>query len=134
MLIYFIKKYFLLVSIRVKKEHSNVWGFQFLFLIYSKIDSRFKIFYKSQLTIQCTAGILMNIGTHVYADNKKVIFTMTTHNVISKYSYYLHNIFVLNCNSANINLNNQKDSYVQQKLNLLSAFLIGEEHKTSLLL
>lgn len=134
MLIYFIKKVFFASKYSGEKRTLKCLGFSVSFLIYSKIDSRFKIFYKSQLTLQCTAGILINIGTHVYADNKKVIFTMTTHNVISKYSYYLHNIFVLNCNSANINLNNQKDSYVQQKLNLLSAFLIGEEHKTSLLL
>lgn len=47
-----------------------MFPFSVSILIYSKTLSRFKTFVKIQ-TFQCTVGIMMNIATHIYAENMK---------------------------------------------------------------
>lgn len=128
MFLHLIEKYFLLVSIQLRKKYSNVWLFLDSFFICSKAHSIFNIFYKKHdCLLHCRNRRKLK---HIYRENMKIILIMTTYNVICKYWYYLHNISMLHCNSANTNFNNQKDSCMPEKLNVLSAFLTGKEHKT----
>lgn len=126
----FNRKYFLLVSVQLKKN-TQMSGFSDYFFIFSKENIIFNISYEKHIWLLSALQESWWELKHIYRENMKIILIMTINSVICKYWYYLDNISILLWSSVNANLNNQKDSCMPEKLTILSAFLIStSKHQT----